>query len=195
MIVIKNKLYGILVFPIAMLYWLIMPQAMRKVVLEDLSQWSQWQHVGCNLLGFSFLMGCRPEFRSVFYKRARLLRLLSSWWLRGKTALEISTNDIGGGMIIQHGFSTIISAEKIGKNCKIYQQVTIGYTHDLRAPVLGDNVEVCCGAKVLGGITIGDNVLIGANAVVVKDVPANSVVAGVPAKVIKTLDCVRDLTL
>jgi serine O-acetyltransferase len=57
------------------------------------------------------------------------------------------------------------------------------------------NVEVCCGAKVLGGITVGDNVLIGANAVVVKDVPSNSVVAGVPARVIKRLDYVRDLTL
>lgn len=168
---------------------------MRKIVMEDLSQWSRWQHVGCNLWGFSFLMGCRPEFRSVFYKRAHLLRLLSSWWLRGKTTLEISTNDIGGGLIIQHGIATIISAEKIGKNCKIYQQVTIGFTHDLKAPIIGNNVEICCGAKVLGGITIGDNVLIGANAVVIKDVPANSVVAGVPAKVIKTLDGVRDLTL
>ena len=195
MIVIKNKLQGVLVFPLALLYWLIMPKMIKKVVMEDLRQWSRWQHVSCNLWGFSYLMGCRPEFRSVFYKRVSLLRLISNWWLRGKPTLEISTNDIGGGLIIQHGFATIISAEKIGKNCKIYQQVTIGYTHDLKAPVLGDNVEVCCGAKVLGGITIGDNVLIGANAVVIKDVPANSVVAGVPAKVIKTLDSVRDLTL
>lgn len=97
-------------------------------------------------------------------------------------------------MVIQHGFSTIIAAEKMGRNCKVYQQVTIGYSHELRAPVIGDNVEVCCGAKVIGGITIGDNVLIGANAVVVKDVPSNSVVAGVPARIIKHLDKVRDLT-
>ena len=123
-----------------------------------------------------------------------MLRLLSSWWLRGKTSLEISTNDIGGGLLIQHGFSTIISAEKIGKNCKIYQQVTIGFDHDLQAPIIGDNVEVCCGAKVIGGITIGNNVLIGANAVVVKDIPSNSIVAGVPAKIIKQLDHIRDLT-
>ncbi len=195
LIVWRNRVQGVLAFPLAAVYWILMPPATRRIVLADLQQWARWQHLGCNLWGFSWLMGCRPEFRSVFYRRARFLKLLSCWWLRGKTALEISTTDIGGGLIIQHGFSTVISAEKIGKNCKIYQQVTIGFNHDLKAPVIGDNVEVCCGAKVIGGITIGDNVLIGANAVVVKDVPSNCVVAGVPARIIKHLDHVRDLTL
>ena len=178
----------------AVLYWLLMPPKARQLVKADLLQWSRWQHQPCNLWGFSFLLGSMPEFRSVFYKRVGVLRLLSSWWLRGKATLEITTNDIGGGLIIQHGFSTIVSAHKIGENCKIYQDVTIGFSHDLKAPVIGDNVEVCCGAKVIGGITVGDNVLIGANAVVVKDVPSNSVVAGVPARIIRHLDHVRDLT-
>ena len=75
----------------------------------------------------------------------------------------------------------------MGKNCKIYQQVTIGYNHRLEAPVLGDNVEVCCGAKIIGGVRIGDNVLIGANSVVLKDIPSNCVVAGVPARIIRNL--------
>ena len=109
--------------------------------------------------------------------------------------LYITTTDIGGGLMIQHGFSSIISAQSIGENCKIYHHVTLGYDHSLQAPVIGNNVEVCCGAKVLGGITVGDNVLIGAGALVVKDVPANTVVGGVPAQVIKTLDHQRDLTL
>ena len=189
-----NKIYGILALPLATAYWLLMPSHARQLVMADLRQWSRWQHQPCNLWGFSFLLGSRSEFRSVFYKRVGVLRLLSSWWLRGKPTLEITTNDIGGGLIIQHGFSTIISAEKIGRDCKIYQQVTIGFNHDLKAPVIGDNVEVCCGAKVIGGITVGNNVLIGANAVVVKDVPPNCVVAGVPARVIRQLDHVRDLT-
>ena len=187
-------LLGLLVLPVATVYWLLMPTKARRLVTADLRQWSQWLHLPCNLWGFSYLLGSYPEFRSVFYKRIGVLRLLSSWWLRDKNTLEITTDEIGGGLIIQHGFSTIISAQKIGEKCKIYQDVTIGFDHDLKAPVIGDNVEVCCGAKVIGGITVGDNVLIGANAVVVKDVPSNCVVAGVPARIIKHLDHMRDLT-
>lgn len=190
-----NKIYGILACPLALIYWIIILGKTRKVFNDDLRQWTKWKRVPCNLWGFSYLLGCMPEYRTVFYKRLRFLKVISCWWLRGKSNLEISTNDIGGGLLIQHGIATIISAEKIGENCKIYQQVTIGFTHDMKAPVIGNNVEICCGAKVLGGITIGDNVLIGANAVVIKDVPSNSVVAGVPAKVIKTLNETRDLTL
>ena len=92
--------------------------------------------------------------------------------------------NIGGGLLIQHGFATIIQAEKIGRNAKIFQQVTIGYNEDKR-PVIGDNVEVCCGAKVIGGVHVGNNVTIGAQALVIKDVEDNVVVGGVPAKVIK----------
>ena len=50
-----------------------------------------------------------------------------------------------------------------------------------------NNVEICCGAKVIGGVTIGNNVIIGANAVVIQDVPNNCIVAGVPAKIIKKI--------
>ena len=87
-------------------------------------------------------------------------------------------------MLIQHGFSTIITAARIGNNAKIFQQVTIGYNED-KLPIIGDNVEVCCGAKVIGGVTIGNNVMIGAQALVVKDVEDNVVVGGVPAKLLK----------
>lgn len=86
--------------------------------------------------------------------------------------------------MLQHAFSTIITARTIGDNCHIYQQVTIGWT-DKGCPTLGDNVTVCCGAKVLGNITIGDDVIIGANAVVVKDVPSHSIVVGIPGRIIK----------
>lgn len=75
----------------------------------------------------------------------------------------------------------------IGKSCLIGQQVTIGGRSKHEAvPVIGDNVFIATGAKVLGPIKIGNNCVIGANAVVVKDVPDNSVAAGVPAKIIKT---------
>ncbi len=89
-------------------------------------------------------------------------------------------------MYIQHGFATIINANSIGDNVWINQQVTVGYNGDY-CPTIGDNVRIACGAKVLGGVTVGNNVIIAANAVVVKDVPDNCVVAGVPAKIIKSL--------
>lgn len=89
-------------------------------------------------------------------------------------------------MYLQHGFATIITAKSIGDNVWINQQMTIGHKGE-SAPVIGNNVRISCGAKILGGVRIGDNVVVGAGAVVVKDVPSNCVVAGVPAKIIKQL--------
>jgi serine O-acetyltransferase len=99
--------------------------------------------------------------------------------------LFIYTQTIGGGLFIQHGFSTIISAKSIGQNCWINQQVTIGFTNSADAPTIADNVYVAAGAKVFGDISIGSNVIIGANAVVFKNVPPNCTVVGVPAYIVK----------
>jgi serine O-acetyltransferase len=77
----------------------------------------------------------------------------------------------------------IHSKARIGPNCLIMQQVTIGQNKRQR-PVIGGGVDIGPGAKVLGGITVGDNAHIGANAVVLHDVPPWAVVAGVPARVI-----------
>ena len=98
-------------------------------------------------------------------------------------SLYIYTKDIGGGLYIQHGFATIISAQKIGKNCRIYQQVTIGYKGEF-SPTLEDNVSITCGAKVLGQLTMHKHSLAAAGAVVIKDVPEKAIVGGVPAKII-----------
>ena len=89
---------------------------------------------------------------------------------------------------IEHGFSTVIACKQIGDNCWINQQVTIGYSDDVHSPYIGNNVEIKAGAKVIGDVHIGDDVVIGANAVVVKDVPPHSIVVGVPAKIIKRRD-------
>ena len=75
---------------------------------------------------------------------------------------------------------------KIGKNCIIGSCVTIGGKSGwYEVPVIGDNVEIHSGAKIIGPVRIGNNVIIGANAVVTKDIPDNCVVAGIPAKIIK----------
>jgi len=74
----------------------------------------------------------------------------------------------------------------IGKNCMIAQNVTIGGRSNFpEVPKLGTNVFVGTGAKILGPVTIGDNVKIGANAVVIRDIPSNSTVVGIPARIIK----------
>lgn len=91
---------------------------------------------------------------------------------------------IGGGLRIQHfGQIMIHDSVKIGENATIYNGVTIGLQHDTdtQGPVLGDNVYVGTGAKILGPVKIGNNVSVGANAVVIRDIPDNSIAVGIPA--------------
>lgn len=128
------------------------------------------------------------EFRNLFIYRNRYAkphRLFCKWvalWYPPEKTLYIECPDIGGGFYIQHGFATYIAAQKIGKNFSVNQQVTIGYNDDMKSPIIGDNVMVMCGAKVLGGITIGNNTRIGANAVVIRDYKRGyGVLVGVPA--------------
>lgn len=98
--------------------------------------------------------------------------------------LTIPMNVIGRGLRIAHYGSVVVSGKaKIGKNCCIHSATNIGELRG-KAPTIGDNVYIAPGAKIFGGITIGDNVMIGANAVVNKDVPPNVTVGGVPAKII-----------
>lgn len=85
------------------------------------------------------------------------------------------------------GIGVVIHARaEIGDNCLIGQNTTIGgRSGHYEVPKIGNNVEICAGARVLGPITIGNNAIIGANAVVIKNVPDNAVVAGVPAHILK----------
>lgn len=109
-------------------------------------------------------------------------------WLTGIEIHPAAT--IGRGFFIDHGMGVVIGeTTEIGDYVTLFQGVTLGGTgkeHGKRHPTLGNHVVVGAGAKILGGIKIGDNVKIGANSVVVKSVPPNSTVIGVPARVIKT---------
>lgn len=155
----------------------------------DLKRWSDWKKSPYKntYLSFVFLMSEYKVFRNVCYYRMGRKQYFCKWLCRPLDSLYIHCKDIGGGFLIQHGFATIINANKIGENAHIYQQVTIGYNGDKR-PIIGDNVRICCGAKVIGGVTIDNNVIVGAQALVIKDVPSNVVVGGVPAKILKSID-------
>lgn len=90
--------------------------------------------------------------------------------------------DIGESFKINHGVGTVIGARcKIGRNCMIHQNCTIGDRNGGR-PTIGDNVVIYAGSMILGDIVIGDNCIIGANSVVTKSFPANSVLVGSPAR-------------
>jgi len=106
------------------------------------------------------------------------------------TGIEIHPGaDIGKGFFIDHGMGVVIGETAIvGNNVTLFQGVTLGGTgkeKGKRHPTLGSNIVVGSGAKVLGNITIGDYSYIGANSVVLKDVPPHSTVVGVPGRVVK----------
>jgi serine O-acetyltransferase len=116
-----------------------------------------------------------------------LLGRLLSQLVRSMTGIEIHPGaQIGQGLFIDHGMGVVIGeTAEIGDDVTLYHGVTLGGTSlhkGKRHPTLGDRVVVGAGAKILGAITIGADTRIGANAVVVKSVPANSVVVGVPGQ-------------
>lgn len=95
---------------------------------------------------------------------------------------------IGGGTKFGYGGIGVVmhSRTVVGNNCMIGQGVTIGGKSGwYEVPLIGDNVIINAGARIIGPVRIGDNVEIGANCVVVKDVPSNSVVAGIPARILR----------
>jgi serine O-acetyltransferase len=117
----------------------------------------------------------------------KLIARLFSQVVRNLTGVEIHPGaKIGQGLFIDHGMGVVIGeTSEIGEEVTLYHGVTLGGTSlekGKRHPTLGDRVVVGAGAKILGPITIGADTRIGANAVVVRSVPANSVVVGVPGQ-------------
>jgi serine O-acetyltransferase len=121
----------------------------------------------------------RKPFSSVYKVLFKLVQII--------TGIELPCEvQIGRNFIIDHFGGIIISGyAKFGDNCRIRNGVVVGLKRieEKVAPVIGDNVDIGAGAKLLGPIRIGNNVLIGANAVVLCDVPDDSIAVGVPAQV------------
>jgi len=140
-----------------------------------------------------------PSFKAVLRHRIAHWMYRHKWYFLArwysqrtarKTGIEIHPGaQIGKGFFIDHGSGVIIGETTIiGDNVTLYQGVTLGGTgkeHGKRHPTIGDNVMISAGAKVLGSFTVGENSKIGAGSVVLKEVPPNSTVVGVPGRVVK----------
>jgi serine O-acetyltransferase len=139
--------------------------------------------------GFHALVAYRIAHRLCLWRVPFIPRVISQLarWFTGVEIHPAAT--IGRGFFIDHGMGVVIGeTTEIGDYVTLFQGVTLGGTgkeRGKRHPTLGNHVVVGAGAKILGGIKIGDNVKIGANSVVLKSVPANSTVIGVPARIIK----------
>ena len=138
---------------------------------------------------FKVMIHYRLAHRLYLNERYFLARWISQRAVR-KTGIEIHPGaQIGKGLFIDHGNGVIIGETTIiGDNCTLYQGVTLGGTGKelgKRHPTIGNNVMISAGAKVLGSFKIGDNSKIGAGSVVLKEVPPNSTVVGVPGRVVE----------
>ncbi|BAF69928.1 serine O-acetyltransferase [Nitratiruptor sp. SB155-2] len=144
-----------------------------------------------------------PGVWSIFWYRIAHRLYKNGWKLFARMIMGINqiftgidihpAAKIGRRVFIDHGIGVVIGeTTEIGNDVLIYQQVTLGgvsLSHGKRHPTIEDGVVIGAGAKVLGNITIGKNAKIGANSVVVKDVPAESTAVGIPARVVsKGLD-------
>ncbi len=166
-----------------------------KAILTDLNIIVQrdpaannWLEVVLCYPGFQALL-CHRLAHWLYSLEIPLVPRLISYWTRFLTGIEIHpAAQIGKGVFIDHGIGVVIGeTAKVGDYVLLYQGVTLGGTGKemgQRHPTIGKNVIVGAGAKILGNIKIANNVRIGANAVILRDVNANSTVVGVPGRVV-----------
>ena len=158
----------------------------KHIVKYDVERWLKCLNIDANTqYGFIHIMTFNPEFRNLFYYRVGIFSHFIKFLCPKMNTLFLRAGEIGPGLFIQHGFATSVGAKSIGKDCWINQQVTIGFSNDSDAPTLGDNVVINAGAIVIGNIHMGNHSRAGANSVVLKDVPDNCTVVGVPAYICK----------
>jgi serine acetyltransferase len=167
----------------------------KEVIDQDIARWlkelSNNTPIGVKAL--VFLLFTKPQFRNLYFFRikshSRMLRMIC----KPDPTLTIADDcgEIQGGLYFEHALCSHLSLNHLGRNCLIRQLTTFGVKSKNRhneRPWVGDNVDFGVNVTCIGNIHIGDNAIIAAGSVVVKDVPANAIVAGNPAKVIKYRD-------
>jgi serine O-acetyltransferase len=183
-------LKSIFLFPLCLphlLFYLVSKQ--KHIIDEDLEAWSKYRPglIGKSLTSkLASLLINQKEFRTQYYLRIGKARVFLRMLLPDIRCYSFEGCEVGGGWVLMHGFGVVLNGgAKIGKNCTMYQGVTIG-TIDLKTfPVIGDDVIIGAGAKILGNVKVGSHVKIGAGAIVVNDVTDNCTVVGPKAHVIQ----------
>lgn len=196
LLLLLDRLQALAVLPLSLASHL---SDQRELIGADVARWLEMLGADDGRHGLHGLLYAFSEFRALYYHRlaqgnasgalaARLLRPV----YRATPGLSIATEEIGAGLFIAHGHSTCLAAARIGKNCHVHHNVTIGWDYrGERSPIIGDDVFLGAGAVVLGEVTVGDRARIGANAVVLCDVPAGATAVGAPARVIRAPDLQR----
>ena len=164
----------------------------RPAVSADIADWSRERKAAFEWAPSRSLLACIRDYQRLFNSRgicARWLRRLAvlrhRWWTL-VTGADIPLNcNLGGGLLLPHPNGIVIHPDaQIGPNCLLFHQVTIGEAAG-GVPTLEGHVDVGAGAKIIGQLRIGKHAKIGANAVVLTDVPAGATAVGVPARIIQ----------
>lgn len=165
----------------------------QKVINKDIDRYLEeipYGSAGIEALNYCLLF--YKPFRNIFYYRTKenhILRGLSRIFLRPLSTVEITGGEIAEGFRIDHNYC-VIRPHRSGANLTVRNGVTIGKGKEVFGsggiinPVIGDNVDIYANAVIFGGIHVGNNVKIGAGAVVNKDVPDNCTVVGNPMRII-----------
>ena len=162
--------------------------ALRKDSLRYRQLGGWYAHPGFWLIAvyrYGMWVSCLPGLIRwpfwIIYRVARLpYRLFNLDLWAGKTGAKI-----GAGFCLIHPTNVVIGrGVEIGENCKIFHEVTLGTGHIEGTPKIGSNTDIFVGARILGGVRIGDNSMISANCVITKDVPNDSVVVSAPNRIV-----------
>lgn len=135
---------------------------------------------------FCYLLVFDKTYRNLFYRRVGNAKYLMWYWLLPHPCFTLASNmKIGPGFQCVHPFATIVNAKNVGSNFSVRNNVTIGNNKRGERPQIGNNVSINANAVVIGDITLGNNVVVGAGTVLTKSVPDNCIVVGNPAYILK----------
>lgn len=164
----------------------------KKYIIDDIYVWEHLQEIKTKrnvIFDLLQIFEERHFFRNLFYFRIKnlsILRLLRYIYKEERLFHISHDTKIGSSPMLSHPFGSFLNANSIGNNVHILHNVTIGFNgKDFRAPEIGNNVFVGCGAVIIGGISIGNDVNIGSNSVITKNVPSNCTVVGNPAIIVR----------